>query len=249
MVRSSFFASDLNLTPFTAVKLFLLSTRAGGVGITLTGADTVIIFDSDWCAVFAHVVLYTGIDATSSRRNPQVDLQAMDRAHRIGQTKPVLVFRLVTNNTVESTILKRANNKRQLEALVIGQGEYKMEKQQVSSILGPKRAIMPLNEIIASLSAIEAHVDLAKEGDLILSDEELTRLLDRSVSFSPFSFSPPLRSQYSADSFRQPETMQDKQSFNSTMVEVLKVAGEAEGGFSLDAEMEEELPEEELVFV
>lgn len=56
--------------------VFLLSTRAGGLGINLTSADTVIIYDSDW--------------------NPQMDLQAMDRAHRIGQKNPVNVYRLIT---------------------------------------------------------------------------------------------------------------------------------------------------------
>jgi SNF2 family DNA or RNA helicase len=61
--------------------VFLLSTRAGGLGINLTAADTVIIYDSDW--------------------NPQMDLQAMDRAHRIGQKNPVNVYRLITENTVE----------------------------------------------------------------------------------------------------------------------------------------------------
>ena len=61
--------------------VFLLSTRAGGLGINLTSADTVIIYDSDW--------------------NPQMDLQAMDRAHRIGQKNPVNVYRLITENTVE----------------------------------------------------------------------------------------------------------------------------------------------------
>ena len=61
--------------------LFMLSTRAGGLGINLQTADIVILFDSDW--------------------NPQVDLQAMDRAHRIGQKKQVYVFRFVTENTVE----------------------------------------------------------------------------------------------------------------------------------------------------
>jgi len=60
--------------------VFLLSTRAGGLGINLTAADTVIIYDSDW--------------------NPQMDLQAMDRAHRIGQKNPVNVYRLITENTV-----------------------------------------------------------------------------------------------------------------------------------------------------
>lgn len=56
--------------------IFLLSTRAGGLGINLTSADTVIIYDSDW--------------------NPQMDLQAMDRAHRIGQKNKVNVYRLIT---------------------------------------------------------------------------------------------------------------------------------------------------------
>src|SRR3954451_6306356 len=65
-------------------KLFLLSTRAGGQGINLVAADTVILFDSDW--------------------NPQQDLQAMDRAHRIGQTRPVIVYRLATRGTVEETL-------------------------------------------------------------------------------------------------------------------------------------------------
>ncbi|KAF2234861.1 hypothetical protein EV356DRAFT_137734 [Viridothelium virens] len=82
--------------------LFLLSTRAGGLGINLTAADTVIIFDSDW--------------------NPQADLQAMARAHRIGQTKPVQVFRFVSKDTLEEDILERARNKMILEYLTIQQG-------------------------------------------------------------------------------------------------------------------------------
>lgn len=61
--------------------IFLLSTRAGGLGINLTAADTVIIYDSDW--------------------NPQMDLQAMDRAHRIGQKNMVNVYRLITQDTIE----------------------------------------------------------------------------------------------------------------------------------------------------
>ncbi len=55
-------------------------------------------------------------------QNPQMDLQAQDRAHRIGQTKPVLIFRLVSRHTIESKILQRASEKRQLEALVIAKG-------------------------------------------------------------------------------------------------------------------------------
>lgn len=79
--------------------VFLLTTRAGGLGINLTTADTVILFDSDW--------------------NPQADLQAMDRAHRIGQTKQVKVFRLITLNAVEEKILERATQKLRLDQLVI----------------------------------------------------------------------------------------------------------------------------------
>ncbi|KAI1289743.1 SWI/SNF-related matrix-associated actin-dependent regulator of chromatin subfamily A member 5 [Halotydeus destructor] len=82
--------------------LFFLSTRAGGLGINLATADVVIIFDSDW--------------------NPQADLQAMDRAHRIGQKKVVRVFRMITENTVEERIVERAEVKLRLDAVVIQQG-------------------------------------------------------------------------------------------------------------------------------
>jgi len=78
---------------------FLLSTRAGGLGINLATADTVIIFDSDW--------------------NPQNDLQAQARAHRIGQKEQVNVYRLVTKNSVEEEIIERAKKKMVLDHLVI----------------------------------------------------------------------------------------------------------------------------------
>ena len=81
---------------------FLLSTRAGGLGINLMTADTVILFDSDW--------------------NPQADLQAMARAHRIGQTKPVTIYRLVSKETVEEEVLERARNKLIMEFITIQRG-------------------------------------------------------------------------------------------------------------------------------
>ena len=58
-------------------------------------------------------------------QNPQMDIQAQDRAHRIGQTKPVLVFRLVTAHTIETRIMQRATEKRKLEALVIAKGMFR----------------------------------------------------------------------------------------------------------------------------
>ena len=78
---------------------FLLSTRAGGVGITLTTADTVIIFDSDW--------------------NPQNDVQAQARCHRIGQTKAVRVYRLIPRGTYEAAMFQRASLKLGLEQAVM----------------------------------------------------------------------------------------------------------------------------------
>jgi SNF2 family DNA or RNA helicase len=84
--------------------IFILSTKAGGLGLNLQSADTVILFDSDW--------------------NPQNDEQAMARAHRIGQTKQVIVLRLITTATVEEKILSTANNKLDAEAMVIQAGMF-----------------------------------------------------------------------------------------------------------------------------
>lgn len=91
---------------------FLLSTRAGGLGINLMTADTVILFDSDW--------------------NPQADLQAMARAHRIGQTKPVSIYRLVSKETVEEEVLERARNKLMLEFITIQRGVTDKEAREIS---------------------------------------------------------------------------------------------------------------------
>ncbi|NXE48262.1 SMCA1 protein, partial [Casuarius casuarius] len=94
-------AIDTFNAPNSSKFIFMLSTRAGGLGINLATADVVILYDSDW--------------------NPQVDLQAMDRAHRIGQKKPVRVFRLITDNTVEERIVERAEIKLRLDSIVIQQ--------------------------------------------------------------------------------------------------------------------------------
>ncbi|KAF8511899.1 hypothetical protein BU17DRAFT_69444 [Hysterangium stoloniferum] len=88
--------------------IFLLTTRAGGLGIHLTTADIVVLYDSDL--------------------NPQADLQAMDSAHRIGQTKQVYVFRLIAENSVEERMLERAAQKLRLDQLVIQQGHTKITK-------------------------------------------------------------------------------------------------------------------------
>jgi SNF2 family DNA or RNA helicase len=87
--------------------VFILSTRSGGFGLNLTGADTVIFYDSDW--------------------NPAMDAQAQDRCHRIGQTRDVHIYRLITRHTIEENILKKANQKRELDDLVIQGGQFTTE--------------------------------------------------------------------------------------------------------------------------
>ncbi|XP_068211112.1 helicase domino-like isoform X2 [Palaemon carinicauda] len=83
---------------------FILSTRSGGIGVNLTGADTVIFYDSDW--------------------NPTMDAQAQDRCHRIGQTRDVHIYRLISEKTIEENILKKANQKRLLGDLAIEGGNF-----------------------------------------------------------------------------------------------------------------------------
>ena len=90
--------------------IFLLTTRAGGLGINLVTADTVVLYDSDW--------------------NPQADLQAMDRAHRIGQTKQVYVYRFVTDSSIEEKVVERAAKKLRLDQLVIQQGRSQQQQTQ-----------------------------------------------------------------------------------------------------------------------
>ncbi|RHZ78787.1 hypothetical protein Glove_156g94 [Diversispora epigaea] len=100
------------------IFVFLLSTRAGGLGINLTAADTVIFYDSDW--------------------NPTVDQQAMDRAHRLGQTKQVTVYRLITKGTIEERILQRAKQKDEIQKVVISGGEFKQvdfKSREIMSLL------------------------------------------------------------------------------------------------------------------
>ncbi|KAG9522262.1 hypothetical protein KCV07_g3108, partial [Aureobasidium melanogenum] len=88
----------------TRIDVFILSSRSGGVGMNLTGADTVIFYDLDW--------------------NPQMDKQCQDRAHRIGQTRDVHIYKFVSEHTIEVNILRKSNQKRLLDEVVIQEGEF-----------------------------------------------------------------------------------------------------------------------------
>lgn len=103
----------------TRILCFILSTRSGGLGINLTGADTVIFYDQDW--------------------NPAMDKQCQDRCHRIGQTRDVHIYRLVSEHTIEANILRKASQKQMLDDIVIQEGEFTTDyfnKLSVRDVIG-----------------------------------------------------------------------------------------------------------------
>ncbi|TRY60793.1 hypothetical protein DNTS_032222 [Danionella cerebrum] len=155
----SYAIRDENMKKFAAdpeVFLFLLSTRAGGLGINLTSADTVIIFDSDW--------------------NPQADLQAQDRCHRIGQTKPVMVYRLITANTIDEKILERAAAKRKLEKMVIHKNKFKGSKADLNN----RKSSLDVAELVELLKSRDYDKAVKGTKEKVISDQDLQFLLDRS---------------------------------------------------------------------
>merc|ERR1719447_1636429 len=125
--------------------IFMLSTRAGGLGINLYTADVVLLYDSDW--------------------NPQMDLQAMDRAHRIGQKKQVRVFRLVVENTVDEKIVEKAEIKLKLDRMVIQQGKLAEQKNNLNK-----------DEMANMIRHGVSHIFSSKEGEL--TDVDIDKLLE-----------------------------------------------------------------------
>eukprot|EP00658_Telonema_sp_P-2_P000140 TRINITY_DN10043_c0_g2_i1.p1 TRINITY_DN10043_c0_g2~~TRINITY_DN10043_c0_g2_i1.p1 ORF type:complete len:965 (+),score=286.55 TRINITY_DN10043_c0_g2_i1:52-2946(+) len=145
--------------PGSTKFLFLLSTRAGGLGINLATADIVILYDSDW--------------------NPQVDLQAQDRAHRIGQTKPVKVFRFVTEKSVEERIIERATKKLKLDALVIQQGRLQEQSKALSKndLIGMIK--YGADEVLRAKGSTITDSDIEK---ILESAEEQTKEIENKIS-------------------------------------------------------------------
>ena len=126
--------------------IFILSTRAGGLGLNLQAADTVIIFDSDW--------------------NPQMDIQAQDRAHRIGQKHEVKVFRLISKKTIEEGILEKAAFKKNMDEKVIRAGLY-------NSKYSESERRNKLMDILKNENKEE------EEEDEILNDEQINEDISR----------------------------------------------------------------------
>lgn len=131
---------------------FLLSTRAGGLGLNLQTADTVIIYDSDW--------------------NPHQDLQAQDRAHRIGQKNEVRILRLISSNSVEEKILERAQYKLDMDGKVIQAGKFdnKSTSEERDALL---RTLLDTAEATEQQEEQEEMDDEYLNGIMARSEEEL----------------------------------------------------------------------------
>ena len=134
--------------PDSEYYVFILSTRAGGLGLNLQSADTVIIYDSDW--------------------NPHQDLQAQDRAHRIGQKMEVRILRLVTEKSVEETILSRAQSKLEINGKVIQAGKF------------DNQATADERELLLRAMLEADNEEDEEEERAELNDDELNALLARS---------------------------------------------------------------------
>lgn len=146
-------------------KVFLLSTRAGGLGLNLISADTVILFDSDW--------------------NPQMDLQAIDRVHRIGQTKPVKIFRLVVRNSIEELLVVKSFSKRLLERMVIELGEFQLGR------VAKKLAEEEID--LERFTSIKDVLDIGSRLDLYgAHEQEFTMLKSSTLLLAPPPTSKPL---------------------------------------------------------
>merc|ERR1719220_786002 len=135
--------------------VFLLSTRAGGLGINLATADTVIIYDSDW--------------------NPHNDIQAFSRAHRIGQQNKVMIYRFVTRNTVEERVTQVAKKKMMLTHLVVQPGmggKANLSKQEIDDILK-----FGTEELFKEEEGVNE--DGESPNDIVYDDKAVAALLDR----------------------------------------------------------------------
>ncbi|XP_021724191.1 DNA helicase INO80-like [Chenopodium quinoa] len=177
------------------IFVFLLSTRAGGLGINLTAADTVIFYEIDW--------------------NPTLDLQAMDRAHRLGQTKDVTVYRLICKETVEEKILQRAGQKSTVQQLVMTgghvQGDLMAPEDVVSLLIDDAQLEQKLKEIPIQVKDKQKRkrankgIRIDAEGEATLEDLDKIANEASVIELSPDSEKPKSNKKRKTGDKRQPK--------------------------------------------
>merc|ERR1712032_187733 len=139
--------------------VFMLSTRAGGLGINLATADTCIIFDSDW--------------------NPHQDSQAMDRCHRIGQTRPVAVYRLLCANSVDIEMMEKQISKKKLERMTITGGDFRKAGSRTSGDMSFQALNKLLEDDIKDINAKGLDIESIK-----IDESEFDMIMDRKKLFA-----------------------------------------------------------------
>jgi hypothetical protein len=161
--------------PNSPYFLFLLSTRAGGLGLNLATADTVIIFDRYVFFIVTWLMLIFFCCSFGSDWNPMADAQAQDRAHRIGQKNEVRVFRLITTTPVEERILSRANDKKNLTGLVVEAGKF---NSTVDDGVDDNKELMEsmLNEWITTGESMSGNADLIEDSD-VPDDDQINEMM------------------------------------------------------------------------
>ncbi|CAN0921813.1 Probable helicase CHR10 [Linum grandiflorum] len=141
--------------------VFMISTRAGGVGLNLVAADTVIFYEQDW--------------------NPQVDKQALQRAHRIGQMNHVLCINLVTRRSVEEVIMRRAKRKLQLSHNVVGD-DLKYEGKETRADTGDMRSIILGLHMFDPSDMHDGKVDELSQEELDAVAEKVVAIRHKNIS-------------------------------------------------------------------
>lgn len=192
---------------------FILSTRSGGVGVNLTGADTVIFYDSDW--------------------NPTMDAQAQDRCHRIGQTRDVHIYRLVSEKTVEENILKKANQKRLLGDLAIEGGNFTTAYFKSSTI--------------QDLFQVETGGSDGRMQELLEMDrtrrERLHEAINAPSTSQATSSQPPVKGSAFANALQAVEDEQDVEAAKTAQAEVDNELAEFDENIPIEEDGANKLPE------
>ena len=216
------------------ILAFILSSRSGGIGINLTGADTVIFYDLDW--------------------NPAMDKQCQDRCHRIGQTRDVHIYRLVSEYTIEANILRKANQKRMLDDVVIQEGDFTTDyfnNMSVKDMIGDEAlddrdadANAAMDRVLGGgrgtgrvFEAVEDQEDIAaaKEAEKEIANEAIE--FDEKGSATPKTPAPPTP----GEMMPLPKTSQVDDVERTTTMEAAE-SGLANPAAMLSQEAEEELP-------